>query len=53
VWVTREETEVIELDLERYKALLMASHEGELEDRMYFLRHLVVPVFMDYNDGNL
>jgi CRP-like cAMP-binding protein len=50
MWVTREETELMELDMDKYRRFLMNHHEREIEERVIFLRSLVVPLFCDYQD---
>lgn len=53
MWVTREETELLEFDIDKYKILLQQVHEEGIETRLNLFKSLIVPVLKGYPLGQL
>lgn len=52
-WECAEDTELLELDIDKYLQYLCRVHEGEIENRVQFMKNLAVPIFCDTSDSVL
>ena len=52
-WTSTDDTEILKIPLETYNETLRELFENELEERVLFLKNLVVPIFHGYKDSLL
>ncbi|KAL9645310.1 hypothetical protein ABK040_002509 [Willaertia magna] len=52
-WIANEETEVVKIPYEKYEMTFGKILEKQLQERVDFMRNLIVPIFSGYPDAQL